>query len=107
MRADGMTFRPRRISDPVVTKDLGGKERTVDGPHRDEVGVETMTVLATRGLSESLLPPVLTVVLNNLAEQRKQRKHVHRPPLPVLRQSIHRQCLWLWNRRHELKKAGV
>ena len=62
MHADGMTFRPRHISDPVVTEDLGGMERTVDGPHRDEVGVETMTVSATRGLSQLLLPPVLTVV---------------------------------------------
>ena len=62
MHADGTTFPLRCISDPVVTEDLGDKERTVDDPHRDEVGVETMTVLATSGLSESLLPPVSTVV---------------------------------------------
>ena len=52
MHADGTTFCPRHISDPVETEDLGGMERTADGPHRDEVGVETTTVLATRGLSE-------------------------------------------------------
>ena len=62
MRADGTTLRLRRISNPVMTENLGGMERTVNGPHRDEVGVETMTVLATRGLSELLLPPVLNVV---------------------------------------------
>ena len=47
MRADGMTFRPRHISDPVVAEDLCDMERTEDGPHRDEVGVKTMTVLVT------------------------------------------------------------
>ena len=62
MRANGMTFRPRHISDPVVTEDLGDMERTEDGPHRDEVGVKTMTVSVTRGLSELPLPPVWTIV---------------------------------------------
>ena len=47
MHADSTTFRPRHISDPVET-DLTGMERTVDYPHKDEVGVETTTVLATR-----------------------------------------------------------
>ena len=62
MLADGMTFHPRHISDPVVTEDLGGMERTADGPHRCEVGVETTTVSATSGLSELPLPPLYTVV---------------------------------------------
>ena len=54
MRADGTTFRPRHTSDPAVTEDLDGRERTGGDPHKDEVGVETTTVSATRGL---LLPP--------------------------------------------------
>ena len=54
MQADGTIFPPRHISDPVETEDLGGMERTVDGPHRDEVGVETMTVSATRGYQNYL-----------------------------------------------------
>ena len=62
MRADGTTFHPRHISDPVVTEDLSGMERTAGGPHRDKVGVETTTVSATRGLSELPLAPVWTVV---------------------------------------------
>ena len=61
MRANGTTFRPRRVSDPVGTGDLSSMERTVDDPHKDEVGVETTTVSTTRGLSE-LLMPVWTVV---------------------------------------------
>ena len=62
MRADSTTLCPRRISGPVETGDLSGMERIVDDPHKDEVGVETTTVSATRGLSELLLPPVWTVV---------------------------------------------
>ena len=62
MCADGTTFRLRHISDPVETEDLGGMERTADGPHTDEVGVETTTVSATRGLSELPLLPVWPVV---------------------------------------------
>ena len=50
MRADGMTFRPRHTSDPARTEDLDGIERTGGDPHKDEVGVETKTVSATRGL---------------------------------------------------------
>ena len=61
MRAEVMTFRPRHISDHVETEDLGGLERTADGPHTDEVGVETTTVSATRGLSELPLLPVWSV----------------------------------------------
>ena len=65
MRADGTTYRLGRISDPVETEYLVGMERTADGPHRDdrdEVGVEAMTVSATRGLLKLLLPPAWTVV---------------------------------------------
>ena len=36
MRAEGTTFRPRCISDPVETGDLGGMERTMDDPHKDK-----------------------------------------------------------------------
>ena len=50
MRADGMTFRPRHTSDPAETEDLDGRERTGGDPYKDEVGAETTTVLATRGL---------------------------------------------------------
>ena len=49
MRADGTTFRPRCISDPDVTEDLSGKEGTVDGAHKNQVGVETMTVFGHQG----------------------------------------------------------
>ena len=45
-----------------MAEDLGSMERTADGPLRDEVGVEAMTVSATRGLSELPLPPVWTIV---------------------------------------------
>ena len=61
MPADGTTFRPRHISDPVVTEDLDGMGRTAGGPHRDGVGVETTTVSAKSRLSELPLPPVWTI----------------------------------------------
>ena len=50
MRADGTTFRQRYTSDPAGPEDLDGRERTGGDPHKDEVGVETTTVSATRGL---------------------------------------------------------
>ena len=50
MQADGMTFRPRHTSDPAGTEDLDGRERPGAVPHKDEVGVETTTVSANRGL---------------------------------------------------------
>ena len=50
MRADGMTFCPRHTSDPAGTEDLDGRESTGGDPNKDEVGVETTTVSATRGL---------------------------------------------------------
>ena len=56
MRANGTTFSPRHTSDPARTEDLDGRERPEGVPHKDEVGVETTTVLATRGLRELLLP---------------------------------------------------
>ena len=59
MRADGMTFHSRCISDSVETEDLGGTERTECGPHKFEVGVETTAVSATRLLSELSLFPVV------------------------------------------------
>ena len=63
MRADGMTFlRPRHTSDPAGTEGLDGRESTGGVPHKDEVGVETTTDSATRGLLELLLPPVWTGV---------------------------------------------
>ena len=57
MRADGTTFPPRHTSDPAGTEDLDVKESTGGDPHKDEVGVETTIVSATRGLRELLLPP--------------------------------------------------
>ena len=57
MRADGTIFRPRHTSDPAGTEDLDGRERPGGVPHKDEVGVETTTVSATRGLRELLLAP--------------------------------------------------
>ena len=58
MRADGTTFSPRHTSDPAGTEDLDGRPGRPGGvPHKDEVDVETTTVLATRGLRELLLPP--------------------------------------------------
>ena len=51
MRADGLSV----WDVPVVTTDLGGMERTEGGSHRVEVCVETMVVMATRGLLGS--PP--------------------------------------------------
>ena len=50
MHADGTTFRPRHTSDPAGTEDLDGRERPGGVPHKDEVGVETTTDSATRGL---------------------------------------------------------
>ena len=50
MRADVMTFRLRHTSDPAGTEDLDGRERLEGVPHKDEVGVETTTDSATRGL---------------------------------------------------------
>ena len=50
MRADGTTFCPRHTSDPAGTEDLDGRERTGGDSHKDEVGAETKTVSATRGL---------------------------------------------------------
>ena len=57
MHADGTTFHLRHTSDYAGTEDLDGKESTGGVPHKDEVGVETTTVSATRGLREFLLPP--------------------------------------------------
>ena len=50
MHADGTSFHPRYKSDPAGTEDLDSRERTGGGPHKGEVGAETTTVSATRGL---------------------------------------------------------
>ena len=50
MHADGMSFHPRHKSNPAGTEDFDSRERTGGGPHKGEVGAETTTVSATRGL---------------------------------------------------------
>ena len=50
MHADGTTFRLRHTSDPAGTEDPDGRERLEGVPHKDEVGVETTTGSATKGL---------------------------------------------------------
>ena len=50
MHADGTTFHPRHNSDPAGTEDLDSRERTGGGTHKGELGAETTTVSATRGL---------------------------------------------------------
>ena len=50
MRADGTAFRLRHTSDPAGTEHPDGRERLEGVPHKDEVGVETTTDSATRGL---------------------------------------------------------
>ena len=100
--ADGMNCHPRYI--PVVTVGPGCTERREGGPHKDVVDVKTMVVMATRELLVSLRPPEF---LNGFAKHGERWKHEHRPPLPVLWQSIYRQCLRLQDWRHKLGKMLV
>ena len=62
MHADDTTFHPRHTSNPAGTEDLHSRERPGGVPHKGEVGVETTTDSATRGLRELLLLPGWTGV---------------------------------------------
>ena len=77
----GTTFHPRHTSDPAGTEDLDGSERPGGVPHKDEVGVETMTdsrkvgVRHCRKHVDFWCPPKPEDTFHDLGMERPKKSH--------------------------------